>query len=97
LARRLDRSVSWVSRRLAMVELLPESVQQQVRSGEISAHVGMKFLVPVTRSHPDDCERMAEAFAAHRCSSREAGQLYAAWRDASLPFGNGFSKSRSCF
>ena len=31
LARRFDRSVSWVSRRLALVELLPGSVQQQVR------------------------------------------------------------------
>lgn len=27
LARRFDRSVSWVSRRLALVELLPESIQ----------------------------------------------------------------------
>ena len=31
LARRFDRSVSWVSRRLALVELLPEAIQQQVR------------------------------------------------------------------
>src|SRR5437870_4105406 len=49
LARRLDRSVSWVSRRLALVELVPEAIQQQVREGQISAHVAMKFLVPVTR------------------------------------------------
>ena len=33
LARRFDRSVSWVSRRLALVEVLPESIQQQVREG----------------------------------------------------------------
>jgi ParB/RepB/Spo0J family partition protein len=46
LARRFDRSTSWVSRRLALVELLPESVQQQVRDGAIAAHVAMKFLVP---------------------------------------------------
>jgi hypothetical protein len=30
LARRFDRSTSWVSRRMGLVELLPESVQQQV-------------------------------------------------------------------
>ena len=35
LARRFDRSVSWVSRRLALVELLPEAIQQQVREGKI--------------------------------------------------------------
>lgn len=32
LARRFDRIVSWVSRRLALVELLPEAIQQQVRA-----------------------------------------------------------------
>jgi ParB family chromosome partitioning protein len=64
------------------VELLPESVQQQVRSGAIPAHVAMKFLVPVARSGPEECRRMAEGFARYRLSSREAGQLYAAWRTA---------------
>src|ERR1700675_966986 len=47
LARRFDRSVSWVSRRLALVEILPEAIQQQVREGKILAQVAMKFLVPV--------------------------------------------------
>jgi len=82
LARRFDRSTSWVSRRMGLVELLPDSVQQQVRSGAIPAQVAMKFLVPVARSRADDCRRMAEGFARYRLSSREAGQLYAAWRTA---------------
>jgi ParB family transcriptional regulator, chromosome partitioning protein len=82
LARRFDRSTSWVSRRMGLVELLPEGVQQQVRSGAIAAHVAMKYLVPVARSQPDDCGRMAEGIARHRLSSREAGQLYATWRTA---------------
>ena len=82
LARRFDRSVSWVSRRLALVELLPEAIQQQVREGKISAHVAMKFLVPVARIQLEDCERMAAAFARHHCDTRQAGQLYAAWRGA---------------
>jgi len=83
LARRFDRSVSWVSRRLALVDQLPETVQQRVRSGEISAHVAMKYLAPVARANLADCQRMAEAFSKHRFSSRQAGELYTAWRDAS--------------
>jgi len=63
LARRFDRSLSWVSRRLALVDLLPEAIQQQVREGKISAHVAMKFLVPVARVSLEDCERMAGVFA----------------------------------
>jgi len=83
LARRFDRSVSWVSRRLALAELLPEAIQQQVREGKIAAQVAMKFLVPVARQNPEACQRMAAIFAEHHCGTREAGQLYGAWRRGS--------------
>jgi len=80
LARRFDRSTSWVSRRLALVELLPEAIQQQVREGKLAAQVAMKYLVPVARVNADDCTRMAAVFVEHRCDTRQAGQLYTAWR-----------------
>jgi len=83
LARRFDRSVSWVSRRLALVELLPETIQQQVREGKVGAHVAMKFLVPAARINLEDCERMAAIFAQYHCESRQAGQMYAVWRNGS--------------
>jgi ParB/RepB/Spo0J family partition protein len=83
LARRLDRSVSWVSRRLALVEVLPEAIQQQVREGKIPAQVALKFLVPAARQSLKDCQRMAAIFCQHHCDTREAGQLYAAWRKGS--------------
>lgn len=54
LARRFNRSVSWVSRRLAVAELLPDRIQQQVREDQISAQVAMKFLVPVARVSVED-------------------------------------------
>src|SRR6202023_3201309 len=83
LARRFDRSVSWVSRRLALVEVLPEAIQQQVREGKILAQVAMKLLVPVARQRLEDCQRMAAIFAQHHCDTREAGQLYGACRKGS--------------
>jgi ParB family chromosome partitioning protein len=83
LARRFDRSVSWLSRRLALVEVLPETIQQQVREGRILAQVAMKFLVPVARQSLEDCQRMAAIFGQRHCDTREAGQLYAAWRKGS--------------
>jgi ParB family chromosome partitioning protein len=83
LARQFDRSESWVSRRLALVEVLPQSVQQQVRSGEISAPVATKYLLPVARFSLQQCRQMAAAFAQGKFSTRQAGQLYAAWRQAS--------------
>src|SRR5580658_2996665 len=83
LARRFDRSVSWVSRRLALVEVLPEAIQQQVREGKILAQVALKYLVPVARQSLKDCQRMAAIFGQHHCDTRQAGQLYAAWRKGS--------------
>lgn len=84
LARRFDRSTSWVSRRLALVEELPSAVQEKVRRGEIAAHVAGKYLVPMARAKPSDCEQLAEAIAHYKFSSQEVGQLYAAWRDGPL-------------
>ncbi len=83
LAQRFDRSLSWVSRRLALAELLPEVIQQQVRDGNIPAPLAMKYLVPMARVTVEDCERMAAGFVKHRCDNRQAGLLYAAWRDGS--------------
>jgi ParB/RepB/Spo0J family partition protein len=81
LARRFDRSVSWVSRRLALVQELPESVQREVRSGKIGAHAAMKYLVPMARAKRYDCERLAEEIARNKFSTHEVGLLYAAWRN----------------
>lgn len=83
LARRFDRSVSWVSRRLALVEVLPEAIQRQVREGQIAAQVAMKFLVPAVRISLEACQRMGAIFSQYHCDTREAGQLYSAWRNAS--------------
>ena len=71
LASRFDRSPSWVSRRLALVGELPESVQDCIREGRIVPHAAAKYLVPLAR-----------VIAPERLSSREIGELYAAWRDA---------------
>ena len=83
LARRFYRSVSWVSRRLALVGELPDSIQQRVRRGEIGAQAAMKYLVPMARAKRYDCERLAEAIAWHKFTTHEVGQLCAAWRNGS--------------
>ena len=80
LALRFDRSKSWVSRRLALVRELPQSVQQHVRLGKIGAHAAMKYLVPIARTNKLSCERLAEEIARHQFSTGEVGLIYDAWR-----------------
>jgi ParB family transcriptional regulator, chromosome partitioning protein len=79
LARRFDKSESWVSRRLALVGELPESVQELVRSGQLPAHAAMKHLVPLARAKRPGWEALPPVLAAHGLSSREVGALTCAW------------------
>ena len=83
LAKQFDRSVSFVSRRLALVRELPTSIQDRVRRGEISGQVAMKYLVPMARVKREDCEALAEVLAKQKLTHREVGEVYAAWRSAS--------------
>jgi len=76
LARRFDRSVSWVSRRLGLVRALPESVQHRVQDGQLVAHAAMKYLVPLARANAGDCVRLVEAIVPHRLTTRQIGRLY---------------------
>ena len=80
LARRLDRTPSWVSRRLALVKALPESVQESVRTAKISVQIATKLLVPLARANADACERIVSGLAGERVSVRQMTRLYVAWK-----------------
>lgn len=80
LARRFDRSPSWVSRRLALCGQLPEWVQERVRLGQLAPHAAMKCLVPMARANREACERLVEEVASHKLSTRQIATLYDAWR-----------------
>ncbi|WP_437798293.1 ParB/RepB/Spo0J family partition protein [Sorangium sp. So ce693] len=54
LSKRFGRTPSRVSRRLALVAELPESVHAHVRPGSIGAHAAMKYLVPLARANRAD-------------------------------------------
>src|SRR5690606_12165975 len=48
LSVRLARSPSWVSRRLSLVNDVPEAVQDLVRLGQLPPQAAMKYLVPLS-------------------------------------------------
>ncbi len=83
LARRFDKSASWVSRRLSLVMDLPGEIQEQVRRGEIVAHAAMKHFVPLARANREAAVRLSAALAPHRPTSRQVATLYAAWMGGS--------------
>lgn len=76
LARRFDRTKSWVSRRLGLVSELPAEVQEHVRAGAVCSHAAMKYLVPLARANEQDCIRLSAAIAPLQLSTRQVGELY---------------------
>lgn len=86
LSRRLQRSGSWVSRRLSLVRELPESVQELVRRGRVCSDAAAKYLVPLSRGKRADCEELARNLASSYTSTRQVERVYAAWKtgDAKL-------------
>lgn len=80
LAALLGRSASWVSRRLALIEVLPQLAEEAVRSGRVPAQAAMKYLVPLARANSAHCERLVRNLGMQRLSVRQMAQLYAGWR-----------------
>lgn len=76
----LGRSASWVSRRLALVDVLPAAVEQAVRRGAVAAQAAMKCLVPLARANAGQCERLVANLGHRRLSVRQMAKLYAGWR-----------------
>jgi len=84
LARRFDRSGSWVSRRLALIKELPECIHSEIRRGSIAPHAAAKYLVPLARANRVHCEQLARAISKNGFSTREVGRIYASWRDGTV-------------
>jgi ParB family transcriptional regulator, chromosome partitioning protein len=81
LAQRFGRSLSWVSRRLGLVEALPESVQQQVRCGAIASRAALRSLLPLARANEAQCCELVSGIAGAELSVRAIERLYGAWRE----------------
>ena len=76
----LCRSRSWVSRRLALVQALPDPAQEAVRDGRVSAQAAQRYLVPLARANSKQCETLARNLKGDRVSVRQLHTLYVAWR-----------------
>ena len=85
LAKRFDRDVSWVHRRLALVERLPEEIVGLVQGGKVGAFVAQKYLVPMARAHLQHACQLARWIAGTRPSTRSVGNVYSTWQQSNAP------------
>jgi ParB/RepB/Spo0J family partition protein len=82
VAVKLCRSKSWVSRRLGLVKVLPERIQDLVRKGDVCVYAATKYLVPLARANKRHCIQLAEGIGGKKLSVRQVGLLYVGWRRA---------------
>jgi len=71
IARLLCKDQSWVSRRLTLLESLPEQVIKSVKRGNISSWAASRVLTPMARANCDHAKRLAESLMEHPFSTRQ--------------------------
>ncbi len=82
VATQLGRSTSWVSKRLALVEELPEWMADAVASGQIGTHAAATYLVPLTRVNKTHGAQLGSRLRALGLTNRQWEALYAYYRAA---------------
>ena len=71
IAAGMGRHPSWVTRRLAIIEELPQSVVKAVRTGELSCWSASRVVVPLARANLQHAEALVAAISKHPVTSRE--------------------------
>lgn len=70
VAHRLGRDASWVNRRLALVNDLPDDVLEAVRQGQVSAWAGSRVLAPLARANSEHARRFVQALGDEKLGTR---------------------------
>ena len=77
IARRSGRDISWVSRRLALLESLPEAVLEAVRGGRLPSWAAARVMAPLARANSEHATRLLQAIEAEGISGRELQAWFA--------------------
>jgi len=67
----LGKGQSWVSRRMTLIDSLPEPVIGCVRQGRISSWAAARVLAPMARANTDHVKRLTDNLIKHPVSTRQ--------------------------
>jgi ParB family transcriptional regulator, chromosome partitioning protein len=71
LAQRCGHDVSWVNRRLQLLQGLPDSVLAAVCAGRLSSWAASRVLVPLARANSEHAERLLQSLARRPLTTRD--------------------------
>jgi len=82
VARQTGRDVSWVNRRLSLVQALPEALFTAICRGELSTWAASRVLVPLARANNDHAQKLLIALQCGPLSTRELHTWYQHYQKA---------------
>ena len=82
VARQTGRDVSWVNRRLSLVQDLPEALFTAICRGELSTWAASRVLVPLARANNDHAQTLLNALQHDPFSTRELHTWYQHYQKA---------------
>jgi ParB-like chromosome segregation protein Spo0J len=82
VARQAGRDVSWVSRRLSLVQDLPEALFVAICRGELSTWAATRVLAPLARANTDHAHTLLSALQRDSLSTRELHSWYQHYQKA---------------
>jgi ParB family transcriptional regulator, chromosome partitioning protein len=82
VARQTGRDASWVSRRLTLLEDLPEAVFVAVCAGELSTWAAVRILAPLARANAEQAQTLLAALQREPLSTRQLRAWYQHYQKA---------------
>jgi len=82
VARQTGRDVSWVNRRLSLVQELPEALFVAICQGELSTWAATRVLAPLARANGDHAQTLLTALQRDPLSTRELHTWYQHYQKA---------------
>jgi len=82
IARQSGRDVSWISRRLALLEGLPETALAAVRAGQVSSWAASRVLLPLARANAEHANTLLQQLGEQPLSTRELARWFGHYQNA---------------
>ena len=71
IAALMGKDKSWVSRRLSLLQALPDDILQMVRMGHVSIWAATRVLAPLARANPDHATTLTASLLKEQISTRD--------------------------
>lgn len=82
VARRLGKNPSWVARRINLLDALPPSLLNDVRSGRLSSWAASRVLAPLARANADHAAALGRWVSREHVSTRELCDFFDRYQSA---------------